>query len=282
MNANLDYKVDFKRGYVASVVVNSMELIASKAPLFTVAMMNQEGIRIVIDTFMAQNCKVEGSNAVYTGFPVDMEVTVTVTGDEIADWRIQVINNSQMAVEWVCFPNVTLKPLYKNGGQGTILFPFNEGVLVDDIERRESSDFRHHEPEYPSFGGYAMFPNMICSQFMCYLFEDKGFYMGAHDSGRGIKAIDFYPDHDNNVVMQFKMFCGTEFGGSYESSFPIVWAAFEGDWHDGAELYRRWLEKNLPEGTNKLQDNSKLPKWYGDLPLVVTYPVRGIHDMDIM
>ena len=49
-----------------------------------------------------------------------------------------------------------------------------------------------------------------------------------------------------------------------------------------AEIYRRWFEENLPAGLKKLSE-TPLPDWYTkDMPLVVTYPVRGRHDMDIM
>lgn len=141
--------------------------------------------------------------------------------------------------------------------------------------------FRHCEPEYPSMGSYAMFPNMISSQMLAYLWDGVGIYFGAHDESRALKAIDFYPDGDG-VVMLMRLFAGTRFGDSFTTDYPIVWTATDGRWESAADIYRAWLESALPDGMKKIKDNPALPGWYGDLPLVVSYPVRGIHDMDEM
>ena len=167
-----------------------------------------------------------------------------------------------------------------NGGIGRILYPYNEGAIVDDMEFRERN-WRHHDAFYPSHGIFSVYPNMLFSQFLCYLFDGKGFYLGAHDEKRGVKQIDFYKT-ETGIAFQIRIFKGLQFGEDYVSEFPIVWETFDGDWQDGAEIYKKWYESHLPEGMKKVKDNDALPEWYQDSPLVLSYPVRGVHDMDIM
>jgi len=181
----------------------------------------------------------------------------------------------------VDFPRVRLLPLKKNGGDFSILYPYNEGALVDDIDLREKGPFPHREAVYPSLGAYSMFPNMLCSQFLCCLADGEGIYFGSEDSARGVKAIDFYPE-EKGIALQNQTFCGIQPGEDYLLPYPVVWQGFEGGWQAGASLYRDWFEKNLPAGTQKSRVNPLLPGWYEKAPLIVTYPVRGIHDMDKM
>ena len=138
-----------------------------------------------------------------------------------------------------------------------------------------------YEPEFPSSGAYFTFPNMVCSQFMAYLFDDVGLYMGAHDEKRALKGVDFYPEEDG-LSLQFRLYTGSNYGEGYKHKYPIVWKACTNAWKSGAEIYRSWLQDNLPKKAIPISKNESLPKWYCECPLIVTYPVRGVHDMDKM
>lgn len=273
--------VDFQSGSVVSMQYGGCELVAKKTPLFRLRLMDGDGNFYITDAFAATRCSCNGTEAVYAGFPYDIKVTVRANGGRFADWSITINNNTDMLIEWVDFPVVTLKPLVKNGGDASVLLPYNEGVIVEDAQLRQESFYTDAEPEYPSLGTYSIFPNMMCSQFMCYMFDGHGLYFGAHDTGRAVKGIHVRPDGEG-VALYFKLFCGGEFGADYKSDFPVVWDCFEGDWHDGADIYKAWFEKNLPQGVKKVVDNDSLPAWYEQSPLVITYPVRGVHDMDKM
>ena len=126
-----------------------------------------------------------------------------------------------------------------------------------------------------------MFPYMVCSQFMSYVFEDAGLYIGIHDPARSVKGIDFRCD-ECGTTMQIRLFCGADFGEEYTMDYPIVWAATDEKWESTAEIYRQWFETALPPRLKKISENNALPSWYKDEPLIVSYPVRGIHDMDEM
>ncbi|MBE6553563.1 MAG: hypothetical protein E7666_04380 [Ruminococcaceae bacterium] len=279
---NHNLNVDYEKGALTSLTINGRELVADRTPLFSVRLMAQNGDVRDLTAYDAERCTLCDGGAVYTGFPEAIAVTVACRPTADAwEWRIAVENRTDCAVEAVVFPDVILKPLAQNGGDATVLYPYNEGALISDAELRQKTVFASCEPEYPSLGSYSMFPNMLCSQFQCYLTDGYGLYMGVHDASRAPKAIDFYPD-GAGVRFFNRLFGGTEFGGNFTPDYAVVWKPFAGDWQDGAELYRQWFESNLPQGAKKIPANEHLPAWYADSPLVVTYPVRGLHDTDEM
>lgn len=274
--------VSFDKGEVASLILGGREILQAKTPLFRLRLMDEKGESIVYTAYDAKAITEEADGARFAGFPEDISVRVSTEKSETAlvNWCITVENRTGKLVEWVEFPNIVLKPLLKNGGDGKVLFPYNEGALVDDLDLREASPFPYREAEYPSLGAYSMFPNMLSSQFLCYLAGEYGFYCGAHDKKRGVKAIDFTKE-TGGVAFRFRTFCGRNFGEDYIMEYDTVWASFEGAWQDGAAIYRDWFEANLPEGLQKVSE-TPLPKWYEKLPLVISYPVRGLHDADMM
>ena len=283
-NAKIKLAVDLEGGCIRSAVIGGREWIAEGMPLFKVGLRDRSGANVSVDAFGARSCELTENGAVYTGFEnADLEVEVFLTEKNCeVEWRIRVTPKTYgLCAEWVDFPLVALPKLAENGGGGEILFPYNEGALVRDMDAREGSPFNHKESVYPSHGSYAVFPNMVCSQMLAYLWGDCGLYIGAHDPARGVKGIDFYPV-DSGVAMQIRLFCGVDFGETYAPDFPVVWSVVGGNWESSAERYRVWFESALPEGVKKVAENPRLPEWYSDSPLVLTYPVRGTHDKDEM
>lgn len=276
-------RIDESNGMLDSLSFEDLKLSAEKTPLFTFGLRLADGEQVrlnpVAHFHFTGVCE---KKLAYVNDEYDLRVLLTLEQTEGSiDWRVSVQNGSDVLIEWVELGSLILPPLRKNGGIGRVLYPYNEGALVDDAFRREASWFPPREPSYPSNGSYPVFPNMLCSQFMCYLFEGHGLYLGAHDPTRGVKYIDFH-SCPSGIEMIFRIYTGIDFGDSYCTDFPIRWEFFEGDWQSGAEIYRRFFENNLPLGAKKTIENERLPQWYGDAPLIVAYPVRGVHDMDEM
>ena len=207
---------DLERGEITSLAINGKERVASPSELFRIRLRDREGKELLLSSREAKNCQVTDDGAIYSGFCADVSVKVSIKNENgEAASRISVIHNGEdFFTEWVDFPNITLPMLEKNnrdGNGGRILFPYNEGALVSDIDEREESPLSYTEPEYPSHGSYAMFPNMVCSQMLAYLWEDVGLYIGAHDEKRGVKDINFYKS-ENGVTLRFRILCGKHFG----------------------------------------------------------------------
>ncbi len=287
---DLYVSVDPAAGRISSLVLKGKERLAGSAPLFRLGLRDPKGEQNVLTAYDARAFLPAADGGVYGDFEKypGLSVSVSLRRGEIGrelEWRIAVDNvPSDILAEWVDFPLLVLPATADNDPDGTggrILLPYNEGVLVSDAERRETTDFRHSEPGYPSLGNYWVFPNMLCSQFMAYLWDDCGLYIGAHDPNRGLKQLDFYPA-GGGVALQLRLYTGTDPGEAYRPGFPVVWSVTGGQWQSAADRYRAWFETHLPPDVRKITDNTDLPDWYSDLPLVVSYPVRGIHDMDEM
>ena len=284
---NLLLTVDFEKRSITSLVLGGRERINALLPLFRMRLRDVDAKEYLLSAYDAKKCELACDGAIYSDFPivgVAVRVSVSDKNGE-AEWHVSVDPGSdKFFVEWVDFPLVNLPALEKNntkGDGGKILYPYNEGVLVSDIDLRDKLVFPHMYPEYPSRGIYPVFPNMVCSQMLSYLWEDVGLYIGAHDEKRGVKGIEFVKEEDG-VSIIFRLFCGTEFGKPYENAYPLVFAAIDGKWESAAERYRVWFEENLPPRVKKVAENADIPEWYADSPLVVSYPVRGVHDMDEM
>ena len=136
-------------------------------------------------------------------------------------------------------------------------------------------------PEYPSLGCYGIFPNMISSQFEAIVYDGFGIYVGVHDKWRGVKGIDLFKREDATTP-EIRIFTAGEYGCGVRTEFPVRIELFEGNWQSAAQIYREWFEENLPDGAVRIAENANLPDWYRDMPIVVTYPVRGLFDTDVM
>ncbi|MBQ8145904.1 MAG: hypothetical protein IJ039_03900 [Clostridia bacterium] len=278
---NIELQINEEMGAISSLKIGKRECCVSNIPLFIARLRDKKGECAYIDAAMAKNVSIANSDISFGGFndPFSkLNITVSVCENEGIEWGLKVESvPCEYAVEWVEIPKICMPRLIDNDENGgRILFPYDEGLIISD-----ETKFVRYEPEFPSSGAYLMFPNKVCSQFFAYLFDDIGLYIGAHDTKRGLKCIDFYPS-ENGIAMQIRLFSGADYGKDFKTDFPIVWKTCDGNWMAAADIYRNWFENNLPKGVLPIKENAYLPKWYEDSPLVVTYPVRGIHDMDKM
>lgn len=281
---------DFKKGVVTSLKYKGEEICAKESLIFSVRLTDRAGKFEDLSSNNAKKVEVssDGFTATYLGFSEDIVVTVTLVLTEKGfTLRFKVKNETDKIVEHVEYLPLVLKPFIKHngvevGGKGKMLYPYNEGVIVEDSYFL-SLCRPYREPSYPSEGSFGIFPNMVQSQFMAYLFEGKGLYIGAHDEKRGLKAINFFDcDESHNIQLQLRLYSGKNYGEDFSPDYDVVYELFDGDWMDGAEIYKKWFYAHLPEGLKKVVDNPKLPEWYHDFPVILTYPVRGYHDMDEM
>ena len=281
LSKNMNITLDEGRGVISSLVLGGTERLVTECPIFVSRLRDREGNCLYIDATMASYCDASGEDIVYYGFGGALDgvkVRVSVICADAIEWKISASDiPCEYALEWVELPKICLPRLIDNDKRGgKILFPYNEGMIVTN-----EALLPRYEVEWPSSGAYFTFPNMVCSQFMAYLFEDIGLYIGAHDKKRGLKCVDFY-SYGEGVALQMRIFSGADFGQGIEMDFPVVWRVCSGDWRNACDIYREWFEANLPSGLTKIRENKALPQWYKDSPLIVTYPVRGIHDMDEM
>lgn len=277
-----EVKIDFEQAMVRSITAAGKELTYGDIPFYAVKLRREDGTSRILTAKEGRFVSFEANAAKYEH--EEAEVTVIVKQEENRLlWRINVKNKTQDLLEWaeVMSLGVFGKLRDEEGGRGEIIFPYNEGCLVTSMEKRERSFFPYLDVEYPSYGKYSVFPNMISSQFLAYIEDGKGIYLGMHDEERTTKHIDFQTVEDS-IKLQMRTFCDVDYGEDYEMPFDSVMTFFEGNWCDACELYREWFYQHLPKDLKKIEDTEELPDWYGESPIVVTYPVRGTYDMDEM
>ncbi len=274
--------VDFENAKIASVLVGREELAAGDNAFFAVKLRDRQGNHRIIDGNECTFVSFDGETVHYSHKEMEVYINIKQNADRL-NWRIRIENKTDDLLEWaeLMSTGVGGKLRDEEGGKGEILFPWNEGCVVRDMNKRNTNPFPYIEPEYPSLGKYAIFPNMISSQFLAYVAGEKGIYLGMHDAERTTKHIDFRTVGDS-IRLQLRVFCNVTYGENYEMPFDSVLELFDGDWHSAAEIYRNWFYKNLPEGLKKISESADLPDWYGESPIVVTYPVRGRFDTDVM
>lgn len=270
------------RGCLESLTLFQEERIAQPVPLFSVKLRDSTGAHRIVDAF---SCAYRGSlpdgRLHYSSPELDVFLSLKQEGDSLL-WGIKVHNKTSCLLEWVELMSLGVNPkLIGDGGEGEILFPYNEGALVKSVRQRESSWLNYQEPDYPSLGSYCIFPNMLSSQYLLYLLPQGGIYFAFLDPKRTIKHIDFRPI-GKALKIQMRAYCDVAYGEDYEMDYPALMRFFRGDAYTGLAFYRDWFRVHLPEGVRPIEGDKSLPNWYFDSPLVIAYPVRGHHDTDEM
>ena len=280
---NMDLIIDVDKGFVKSLKYHEKEYIGATVPLFMIALRDQDGRQTRVSTFdMALKNYTqtnEGLEATYDNGSFDVMVSVKMSSQ--ISWRIEITGVDGYAVEWVNYPQVAVPDDFKDhGGSSKLLWGYNEGTLINDITAREQND-DYFEPEYPCKGTMGVYPAIVETQFMAYYNEHSGMYIASHDKDDNLKGINFLREA-GGVKLEFRHFSGANLGEGYTMDYPMVIEFFKGDWYDAAEIYRSWFESQKKSEFVPILQNKKLPKWYGDSPVVITYPVRGRHDTDVM
>lgn len=272
--------VNMSAGCFDDVIVRGKKINCGKVGLFAVKLRRHDGSGVIVSVDDCVFKGFDGKTANYFNDNVDIAVHFCVSSDgDALLLRADVSNKTDLLVEWVELMSVCVggKLRDEQGGSGAIVYPFNEGGLVTNMAFRESMPYRYDEPRYPSKSGYSIFPNMICSQFLAYVSQNCGLYLGMHDVERTTKHIDFRYCN-GNIKLQMRTFCNVDYGQDYSMPFDCVIQPFVGDWQDACEIYRDWFENNLPTGLTKIVANKDLPDWYHKSPVTVIYPVRGRKD----
>ena len=255
-------------------------MLCGDVSFYAVKFRNKKGKYRIVDGKEGKFISFDEKTAVYEHKEMRVAVSVQQRESRLV-WKIKVENKTQDLLEQVELMSFGVYNKLKDEeqGRGSIIYTYNEGVEVTNMPFRESFVFKYNEADYPSCGKYNVFPYKVSSQYMAYLLNGVGVYLGMHDESRTPKHIDFRYD-ENAIKLQMRVFCNVDYGQDYEMPFESVLACFDGGWEDACEIYREWFEKHLPVGLKKIKESDDLPSWYHDSPIIVTYPIRGSHDLD--
>ncbi|MBQ4110900.1 MAG: hypothetical protein IJC74_08470 [Clostridia bacterium] len=273
---------DADKGKIISLNDGKKEYISTPVSLFKISLRNENGEQLFEESeTMKMTASSETENQITARYDGDFcTAEIKIETDDKISWFIKIKPRKDLIAEWVNYPQIAVPDDLSEDGYN-ILWGFNEGVLVDSMEERELN-FAYIEPEYPSKGLMGLYPAVVETQFMAYFSKESGLYIGAHDIEDCLKGVDFYRTDKGGILLEIRNFCGCRTGEEYCMPYPVVVQFFKGQWQDAAEIYRKWFDENKKDDYVPILKNKKLPEWYGESPVVITYPVRGTHDMDIM
>ena len=281
---NIELILEEKEGYIGSLKYDNKEYIGAKLPIFEIAFRNTDGDLEITDTksFECVEQKTTDSEFFCIYKNDETEVKISICLQTNLKWDININGVEGKAIEWVKYPQIAVPDDFIKDGKGKskALWGFNEGTLIESMDDREKG-IPYFEPEYPCKGIMGVFPAIVETQFMEYFDEKSGLYIASHDNENCLKAINIYRKN-GGVLLEFRHLAGGDFGQDYTMPYPMVVEFFKGDWQDGAEIYKKWFKENSKADFVKIINNKKLPKWYSESPVVITYPVRGKHDTDVM
>lgn len=284
---NFTLKIDVNAGKIIFFGKENNLLSDIQPPLFRLQYRNENGTAQEITAFDAAKKRVlsEIGDTIELQFSEfkdgEFSVKVIIRADEsMTYWKIETdVVNKQL--EWVEFPSIAVKDTFLGaGGESKILLPYNEGVLIDDIDLRYQNEQGYTEPKYPSEGKFAMCPGMMSTPLMAVINSPMSIYFAAHDSEKNTRNIDFYR-YEDGVKLQMRLYPGVD-TPTYRTECETVLGVFDGDWYEAATIYRDWFEKKSTDEFTKICENHKLPDWYAESPVILAYAVRGHYDMDIM
>lgn len=277
-------EIDEQTGKIISLTNGKKEFIKEQMPMVRMSLRDMSGTEFRINSDMADFVEIEEKAMecdIRYSIGEEFEIFVKAEFSEEIKWFVNVINKTEKAIEWVSQPGFLVpKDMIADGGKSKILWGFNEGAVIEDIDYREKG-FGYKEPGYPGEGLMPIFPGLVQMQCMAYYDGENGLYFATHDNMNNLKSFDFKAVNDA-IEFDIRLFTGIGFGEDYLQEYPFVMKMFSGEWQTATEIYREWFEENRRDSFKKINENKVIPDWYKESPVVITYPVRGIHDMDVM
>jgi hypothetical protein len=291
-NAHITLKIDEVEGELAAVLTPcGVNLLSSvRAPLFRGRWRDAEGrtrdfnASMAVEVVASHELDADGQQGLCLRFArVSAEVPEVLVrarlpkDSKISFWSIGITTLGNGYLEWVQFP-VVLVPndLPAKGGTSRVFWPALEGVVIEDAEARDRSHMAYQPIEYPNRGWCGYYPGCAPMQFLAYYREaGEGLYFAAQDASHATKEIE-YRASGESVELIIKTFPGAPMAGESWLPFETALGTFTGDWQDAAQMYREWALAHLPHLPPRLAENSDIPQWITDSPIVVTYPVTGV------
>lgn len=206
-----------------------------------------------------EEVRAEGHQRVFHGALEGIEIENTAGIDAVGPyWQVRLANRTGQGV--VTRFDFRLVVLFspQNGAHCTI--PYCAGWTLP-LASFETSD---------AFS--LSYPAKAAMQWVDVYTAEQGLYFGVHDPLPLLKALSLQGSAGNPVLLWQFPDLDLSPGESLELP-PVYLVPHGGDWHSGADIYRRWIDAHLRP--------SDPPAWYAELPAWAWVGLRGQHDAQI-
>ena len=180
---------------------------------------------------------------------VDVRAEVRLeSGDGASAWRLKVTNRSKRFGLWSSdYP--LLRGIVEPGTADVLLPRGNWGGTL--LPRHKSA----YAGRYPSFG---------CPlQMLAFNLGEAGLYLAAHDGGA--RAKELVVTRAQDVTFRLLAESAGVPGAAGAPDYPVVIAAYKGDWWQAARRYRAWALQQAWTSKGPLRQRTEYPRRLQDL-----------------
>ncbi|MBU0477928.1 LamG domain-containing protein [bacterium] len=194
-------------------------------------------------------------------FNIDVEIKIPYE-NPFCYWRINLDNHLEKnAIVRVVFPRFNLcRKIGKDSYDDYLVYTKGPGRLIRDPTNE--LQILPDTPAYPSWNQAMQFT----------LFYDEnitGLYMGAHDPQNLQKTLRW--DKLSSKVFSYELINFPEdidiAGNDYKMDYDAVVGIFDGNWYDGAMIYKDWALNQRWVKAGPIYKRDDIPKWFKDLGL---------------
>lgn len=192
---------------------------------------------------------------------LDVKATVEISGRAAASrWRLEVVNRSLKSTLFR-----TSYPLLRNvvePGRAEVMLPHN--ILGGKLSRGYKGEDRERKMHAPGWR----------SPVTAYNIGEAGLYVAAHDPSPRLKDMVFGSGTDlrfDTVVEN----AGVPGKASTGPRYPVVIAAYRGDWWNAAKIYRAWSLKQTWAAKGPIAHRGDYPQAMTDTDIWVRFNERS-------
>lgn len=255
-NATSELVFDSSLKYIESYSNRDLEqyMSGNKVPLYCLKYGNNYDSVQTVNSFDAANAKILRKDdrileIQYNHPDVQLQVTClirTEINDSLHYWSINIQKQSNDTIALVSYPQLPCKiQLGSEELADAVVYPLNEGVLLTRMNKNGNKM-------------NVRYPGKLSSQMM-YNFDSGGGLFYAAFDGMGYPKNLTLNNDSSSLIMAQEFVLPIHRVNEIEMPYEVATGLFGGRWEAGANVYRRWSDKQL--WTKKKIDERQTPAW---------------------
>ncbi len=271
----ISFAVDKQFGYPVRLTVNGSEnLLANHAgayPFFEIYLTDKNNKRHSFGNYGRKPViqllpDGKGMTMTWKLGAATVTTAVTVNADGMAEFNISVTNvKPEYRLVQVDYPMLAIRPRGESK---------NNMVILQDRRGRLRKLTDIINPAYKEY------PCSNARFQMTAVYDDvnkKGVYLASQDNSGWEKIFWHYyiPEYDLDFfhLTRYPLNRGKA-GNSLDKSFPVTMTAFDGDWYDAAQIYRKWTLQQPWAKNGPLHLNNEVPEFMKHAPVWLRFYLR--------